>query len=101
MRIITKENISRCCFSCNASKGSKLLKDWLKSDYCHRKGINEKTVAPVVKDALLNPPSISTRDSIRSDSIKLKKEITKYLQAHKVPFENDLIEIIKHLESKI
>lgn len=44
--------------SCNASKGAKLLKDWLKSDYCKRKNINENTVAEVVKNALIKPPKI-------------------------------------------
>ena len=50
--IITKENIARCCSSCNASKGTKKLSDWIDSAYCIRKGINRNTVADVVKDAL-------------------------------------------------
>jgi hypothetical protein len=52
--IITIENISRCCMSCNASKGAKELGTWLQSEYCVRKGINERTVAQVVRDALDN-----------------------------------------------
>ena len=35
-----KDNISLCCISCNASKGPKLLEDWLQSKYCKRKNIN-------------------------------------------------------------
>jgi len=50
--IITPENIALCCASCNSSKGTKLLSDWINSDYCKRKGINSKKVAPVVKKAL-------------------------------------------------
>ena len=37
--IITPENIALCCISCNASKGTKLLRDWLSSRYCHSRGI--------------------------------------------------------------
>lgn len=53
IRINTKENIARCCFSCNASKGAKLLEDWLETIYCKSKGITSFTVAQVVKDALI------------------------------------------------
>ena len=35
--------------SCNASKGAKLLEDWLESDYCKRNNINKDSVAQVVK----------------------------------------------------
>ncbi len=51
-RIVTLENIARCCIGCNASKGAKDLKVWLGSPYCERKGITSETVAPVVKKAL-------------------------------------------------
>ena len=50
--IITRENIARCCFACNASKGTKKLSDWLESDYCKKRGINKDTVSEVVKQAL-------------------------------------------------
>ena len=50
--IITRENIARCCASCNSSKGTKDLREWLKSKYCLKKGINKDTVADVVKNAL-------------------------------------------------
>ena len=52
--IVTLANIARCCLSCNASKGAKLLRDWLQSPYCLRKNICEATIAPVVRQALLS-----------------------------------------------
>jgi hypothetical protein len=52
-RIITRENIAKCCFSCNASKGAKKLSDWLESKYCKKRGINKDTVAEVVRQALI------------------------------------------------
>lgn len=51
-RIITLENIARCCVSCNASKGTRALAEWLRSRYCERHGITADSVAPVVKAAL-------------------------------------------------
>lgn len=59
IRINGAENIALCCMSCNASKGSKLLADWLESDYCKRKNISADTVAKVVKMVLLNPPKLN------------------------------------------
>lgn len=50
--IITKENIASCCSSCNSSKGTKKLNDWLETDYCIKKNINFNTVAPIIKQAL-------------------------------------------------
>lgn len=55
-KIVTRENISRCCFSCNSSKGAKELSIWLESKYCLNKGINKDTVALVIQQALQNPP---------------------------------------------
>lgn len=52
IRINDKDNIALCCGSCNASKGNKLLKDWLGSKYCLVKGISKETVSPVVKKHL-------------------------------------------------
>jgi hypothetical protein len=49
IRINGPENIALCCGSCNASKGSKRLIDWLKSNYCSIKGITKNTVSEVVK----------------------------------------------------
>jgi hypothetical protein len=51
-RIISRENIARCCVACNSSKGTRTLSDWLQSCYCKKKGINKDTVAEVVKVAL-------------------------------------------------
>ncbi len=50
--IVTRENIARCCFACNSSKGTKTLSDWMQSSYCKKRGINKDTVAEVVKKAL-------------------------------------------------
>ncbi len=52
-RIVTRENIARCCISCNASKGAKELVVWLRSKYCLTRGISEDTVSQVIRDALL------------------------------------------------
>jgi len=49
IRINGTDNIALCCMSCNASKGGKLLDDWLKSSYCKNKKISKDTVAPFVK----------------------------------------------------
>ena len=46
------DNISLCCVSCNASKGSKDLKEWLNSNYCLKKGITEESVSTVVRKYL-------------------------------------------------
>jgi len=51
-KIITRENIARCCAGCNSSKGTKLLTDWIQSDYCKKKGISKHSVAHVVQKAL-------------------------------------------------
>ncbi len=46
---ICERNIALCCNSCNASKGSKKLYDWLISPYCRRNKINKKSVAVIIK----------------------------------------------------
>lgn len=46
------DNIALCCCSCNASKGAKLLVDWLDSKYCKQKGITKHTVSDIVKSHL-------------------------------------------------
>ena len=53
--IITIDNIALCCIGCNASKGVKLLADWLATDYCKRRGITASTIAPVAQSHLLEP----------------------------------------------
>jgi len=50
-RIVTPENIVRCCIGCNASKGTKRLPDWLETQYCRNKGITRASVAAVVRAA--------------------------------------------------
>jgi hypothetical protein len=50
--IVSRENIARCCVSCNSSKGAKLLSAWLQSPYCKTRGITAQSVAPVVRAAL-------------------------------------------------
>ncbi len=52
--IINRDNIARCCVSCNSSKGTKKLLDWINSSYCKKKGINSNNVADVIKKALEN-----------------------------------------------
>ena len=54
--MINRENIVRCCFSCNSSKGTKKLSDWLESDYCKKRGITKDTVDEVVRMALVVQP---------------------------------------------
>ncbi len=54
-RIITRENITRCCAGCNSSKGQKDLAAWLLSSYCKKRGITKDTVSEVVKNALQRP----------------------------------------------
>ena len=58
-RIINRENVARCCSSCNSSKGTKKLSDWLESKYCKKRGITEDTVAEVVRRALALQPTIT------------------------------------------
>lgn len=61
-RIVTTENIARCCFSCNSSKGAKDLHAWLQSKYCILKGITKETVAIVIKQALNRVTDLATTD---------------------------------------
>jgi hypothetical protein len=57
-RIITRENIARCCAPCNSSKGSKALSAWIESSYCKQRGIGPETVADVVRRALASTPRL-------------------------------------------
>jgi hypothetical protein len=59
--IITRENISLCCRSCNSSKGAKLLANWLGSAYCLRRGMSAESVAVVVKLALQSQPALVSK----------------------------------------
>lgn len=49
VRISTADNISLSCTSCNASKGAKLLSNWLNSRYCISKEINQKQLQRLFK----------------------------------------------------
>ncbi len=40
--------VAICCFSCNASRGQKILSEWFKTEYCLERNINRKTVAEPV-----------------------------------------------------
>lgn len=50
--IVTRENIARCCASCNSSKGTRPLAVWIESAYCKRRGITRGTVAEIARHAL-------------------------------------------------
>lgn len=50
IRINSIDNIALCCGSCNASKGNKVLEEWIKGRYCKDKGITIQNVADVVKE---------------------------------------------------
>ena len=53
-KIITRENIALCCCGCNASKGQKQLSVWLESKYCLEHNINQNSIAPIIKQAILD-----------------------------------------------
>ena len=44
-------NVVRCCASCNSSKGTKKLTDWLESPYFKKKKIKDKA-ADIVQKSL-------------------------------------------------
>jgi hypothetical protein len=52
IRMATPANIALCCISCNASKGTKPLATWLRSDYCKGRNISANSIARVARDAL-------------------------------------------------
>jgi hypothetical protein len=41
--------VSFCCWSCNSSRGDKLLIDWFKTPYCQSRNINAATVTEPVR----------------------------------------------------
>jgi hypothetical protein len=69
-RIVTRENIARCCVACNASKGTKTLSDWLQSSYCEKHGINRDTVANIVKSALSTASELHAQQPARQTESK-------------------------------
>ena len=54
VKIATLDNITLCCVGCNASKGAKLLQDWIDSPHAQRRGISRATLSAVVLKALEN-----------------------------------------------
>lgn len=48
-RIVTRENIARCCAACNSSKGTKLLADWIQSDYCKKKALTSARLPQLLR----------------------------------------------------
>lgn len=52
VQIATVENIALCCIGCNASKGAKLLTQWLSSPRAKQRGICRDTLSPVVLQAM-------------------------------------------------
>ncbi len=46
------ETVAICCWSCNASRGNRLLRDWFTRDYCRARGISETTVASPIREYL-------------------------------------------------
>lgn len=59
IKIKGTDNIVLCCASCNSSKGSKLLEDWLAGKYCSTKGITKENVAQAVKEYLNRPKNLN------------------------------------------
>ena len=53
-KIITRQNIALCCCGCNASKGQNKLSEWLQSKYCKDRSITSNSVAPIIKQAIIN-----------------------------------------------
>lgn len=49
--------VTFCCYSCNCSRGAKLLRDWFSGAYCTERNISETTVDLVVKEYLKTPDS--------------------------------------------
>jgi hypothetical protein len=79
LSMVTATNIAVSCVGCNASKGRKTLSAWLMSAYCHSRGINIETLAPVAAAALRHEEAQShaTRDCIRSEPPSLEPEIAR------------------------
>lgn len=68
--IITRENIARCCAACNSSKGTKKLSDWIQSSYCKERGINQHTVAEVVRKALNTALEADAKHAHAADTLR-------------------------------
>lgn len=53
INIATLQNIALCCVGCNASKGTKLLRNWIDSPNARRRGVSPSSLSQVVRDALI------------------------------------------------
>jgi hypothetical protein len=67
--LVSEENIAVCCVGCNASKGTKSLSVWLQSAYCAKHGINESTLAPVARAALIRQFEVAATSPSESPSL--------------------------------
>jgi hypothetical protein len=54
---LEERHLVLACHSCNASRGTKLLKEWFDSAYCREKGVTSKSVAQRVRDYYASPAS--------------------------------------------
>lgn len=70
VNIATMENIALCCVGCNASKGAKLLCDWIDSPNAKRRGITVELLAPIVLNALGAERRDSTDSSVETVLLK-------------------------------
>ena len=43
------ETVAICCWSCNSSRGNRLITQWFEGAYCRERNINYDTVAPAVR----------------------------------------------------
>lgn len=52
LSLVSAANIALCCWGCNASKGRKTLEEWLRSDYCRKRGISSSSLASVAAETM-------------------------------------------------
>ena len=50
--IVNLSNIALCCVGCNASKGTKPLSHWLKTNYCSERSITSQSISEVALSSL-------------------------------------------------
>ncbi len=60
-RIVNRDNIARCCVSCNASKGTKDLADWFESGLLQKAGDFRKHHGRCGEAGVSFPPRIDNR----------------------------------------
>ncbi|MBK9047542.1 MAG: HNH endonuclease [Bacteroidetes bacterium] len=60
IKIKGTDNIVLCCASCNSSKGSKLLEDWLAGKYCSTKReLQKKMLRRQIRNILNRPKNLN------------------------------------------